>query len=96
MFQIECPYCGKRELTEYSYGGEANLIRPTPVEAEESQAWAGYLFSRTNKRGLHLERWFHVFGCRKWFNVARNTITNEFVDIYLPGEKPQVDEQAKK
>ncbi|MCP4981591.1 MAG: sarcosine oxidase subunit delta [Gammaproteobacteria bacterium] len=95
MFQIECPHCGKRELTEFSYGGEAHLSRPTPIESEDSQVWADYLFNRSNKRGVHYERWFHVLGCRKWFNVARDTITNKSFDTYLPGEKPQVDERAK-
>ncbi|MEE9336281.1 MAG: sarcosine oxidase subunit delta [Granulosicoccaceae bacterium] len=95
MFQIKCPYCGNREMTEYTYGGEANLSRPTRLESEDSLALTSYLFSRTNKRGIHLERWFHVFGCRKWFNVARNTITNEIVETYLPNEQPQVVEQTK-
>ena len=96
MFQIKCPHCGNREMTEFSYGGEAHLVRPTNDQAKESEVWAGYLFGRNNKRGIHYERWFHVFGCRKWFNVARNTITNEIVDTYLQGETPRADERAKR
>jgi sarcosine oxidase delta subunit len=29
-----------------------------------------------------LERWLHSRGCRRWFNVLRNTITNEITEIY--------------
>ena len=57
--------------------------------------WAGYLFLRSNKRGIHIERWFHVFGCRKWFNVARHTITNEIFDTSLPGETLRIDVSVK-
>jgi sarcosine oxidase delta subunit len=28
------------------------------------------------------------FGCRQWFNVARNTATDEILAIYKIGEKP--------
>ena len=95
MFQIECPHCGKREMGEFSYGGEANLARPAPEKADDIVDWAGYLFLRSNKRGIHIERWFHVFGCRKWFNVARHTITNEIFDTSLLGETLRIDVSVK-
>ena len=28
------------------------------------------------------------FGCRQWFNLARNTATDEILAIYKMGEKP--------
>jgi heterotetrameric sarcosine oxidase delta subunit len=40
------------------------------------------LFTRQNPKGVHLERWVHLNGCRQWFNVARNTVTHEIVAVY--------------
>jgi heterotetrameric sarcosine oxidase delta subunit len=44
--------------------------------------WGDYLFTRQNPKGLHLERWVHINGCRQWFNVARSTVTHEIVAVY--------------
>ncbi|OUS18618.1 hypothetical protein A9Q97_00645, partial [Rhodospirillales bacterium 47_12_T64] len=42
----------------------------------------------------HRERWVHSDGCRRWFNVARNTVTNEIVSVYKTGEKPDLPEAS--
>ena len=87
MFIIKCPYCGEREQAEFTCGGEAHIIRPkNPPELTDDQ-WADYLFIRQNNKGLQLERWNHFFGCRQWFNVARNTATDKIIKIYNMGEK---------
>ena len=46
------------------------------------------LILRKNDKGLHYERWNHSFGCRQWFNIARNTATDEILAIYKMGDKP--------
>ena len=28
MFLINCPYCGERDQSEFSAGGEAHIVRP--------------------------------------------------------------------
>jgi len=28
MFIFKCPYCGNRDHSEFSYGGEAHIVRP--------------------------------------------------------------------
>ena len=43
---------------------------------------------RDNPKGLFLERWAHSQGCRRWFNVARHTVTHEISAVYKPGELP--------
>jgi sarcosine oxidase subunit delta len=87
MFIIKCPYCGKREQEEFTCGGEAHIARPkNPPELTDDQ-WADYLFIRQNNKGIQFERWNHAFGCRQWFNVARNTATDEIIRIYNMGEK---------
>ena len=88
MFLINCPYCGERDQAEFSCGGEAHISRPkNPPDLTDDQ-WAEYLFLRRNENGLHYERWNHAFGCRQWFNIARNTATDEILAIYEMGDKP--------
>ena len=38
---------------------------------------------------MFLERWRHVAGCRRWFNMARDTVTHEIVEIYPIGSTPK-------
>jgi len=88
MFLIECPWCGKREESEFSYGGEAHIERPRDGDKLSDVEWADYVFMRKNTKGVFLERWVHQAGCRRWFNVARNTATNEILAVYKMGAKP--------
>ena len=48
MFLIRCPNCGERDMSEFAYGGEAHIARPTTSEAMNDQEWAGYVFHRNN------------------------------------------------
>src|ERR1700693_96293 len=92
MLLISCPWCGPRNDTEFSYGGEAGIVRPKEPAALSDQQWADYLYMRNNKRGVHLEQWCHSSGCRRWFNVARDTVTNQILGIYHIGEQMRVGE----
>jgi heterotetrameric sarcosine oxidase delta subunit len=85
MFLIRCPYCGERDLSDFAYGGEAHIARPTDSEAMDDVGWAGYVFARTNPKGVHAERWNHQAGCRRWFNVLRNTATDDILTVYKIG-----------
>ena len=75
MLLIECPWCGTRAETEFSYGGEAGIVRPPDPDALSDAEWADYLFFRANPRGAHRELWNHAQGCRRWFGVERDTVT---------------------
>lgn len=75
MLLIPCPYCGERAESEFSYGGEAGISRPLDPDALSDAEWADYLFMRTNPRGPYKELWNHAQGCRRWFEVDRNTVT---------------------
>ena len=77
MLNIPCPWCGLRAEIEFSAGGEAEVIRPeAPLEITDEE-WADYLYNKKNIKGWHRERWYHTHGCRRWFNLERNTITHE-------------------
>jgi len=86
MLRIKCPFCGLRDQDEFQFGGEAHISRPRDPERASDAEWADYLFYRQNPKGLHFERWVHSFGCRQWFNVARDTVTHEISGVYLMGE----------
>ena len=88
MLLIECPWCGPRDEHEFSCGGEAHIVRPAAPDALDDAEWADYLFMRTNTKGLHHERWCHAHGCRRWFNVRRDTLTHEILAVYPMGEPP--------
>ena len=84
MLRIPCPWCGVRDETEFRFGGEAHVERPG-LEVSDAE-WADYLFNRENPKGLHYERWCHVYGCSQWFNVVRDTVTHEIHAVYEMGE----------
>ncbi len=87
MLQITCPWCGLRDETEFSFGGEAHIARPADPQALSDEAWADYLFMRKNPRGRHLEQWVHTYGCRRWFNTERDTVTYQIHSVYKVGEQ---------
>ena len=79
MLLISCPNCGERAETEFAYGGEAGIARPKDPSALSDAAWADYLFMRINPRGAHKELWNHAQGCRRWFEVERDTVTYDIL-----------------
>ena len=87
MLLVPCPYCGPRAEIEFRCGGEAHIRRPDPATATDAD-WGAYLFLRENPKGLHLERWWHAHGCRRWFNAARDTVSDRFLAVYPMGEPP--------
>ncbi len=81
MLELTCPYCGAVcAETELAPGGEAHLKRMGPGTSDA--AFAAYLFERQNPKGVHFERWRHVYGCGKWFHAARCTRTLEVFGTY--------------
>ena len=86
MLLITCPWCGPREQSEFAYGGEAHIARPADTDALTDEQWGDYVFFRQNPRGRHFEQWMHAYGCRRWFNVERDTVTYRIARSYKPGE----------
>ena len=85
MLIIDCPYCGRRESAEFSYGGDASAVRPPDPEAVSDVAWTDFLFNRDNPKGPHLEHWFHRDGCRGWLEVKRSTVTHQIESVSPAG-----------
>jgi heterotetrameric sarcosine oxidase delta subunit len=73
--RISCPYCGERDLREFSYRGDATaLSRPDPDALPE--LWDEYLHLRINPAGQTRDLWYHG-PCATWLVVTRNTVTHE-------------------
>jgi sarcosine oxidase, subunit delta len=93
MLRITCPHCGVRDEPEFAFGGPAHASRPGMSVSDAS--WAEYLYGRENPKGVHFERWCHSYGCGRWFNVARDTVTHEVRAVYAMGAaRPEVQEQS--
>jgi sarcosine oxidase subunit delta len=87
MLLIPCPYCEMdRPELEFRYGGEAHVARPADPSSLDDGEWANYLYFRSNPRGLHAERWRHTYGCGRFFNCVRDTVSDRIVVVYKPGE----------
>lgn len=82
MLRINCPQCGVRDHTEFSYGDDAVAQRPS-ADCTDPDVWASYVYERENPRGPHRELWQHSQGCRCWLEVVRNTVTHEILDVQL-------------
>jgi len=83
-FLVPCPNCGRREVSEFSYGGESSK-RPAPDG--DLRQLARYLFFKHNVAGPQIEWWYHRDGCQQWFLARRDTRTNVVQDTYWPHER---------
>ena len=92
MLLITCPWCGERAETEFSCGGEAGITRPLEPDTLSDAQWADYLFNRSNTRGAYKELWNHAQGCRRWFEVERDTVSYKIERCYELGDgTPEAD-----
>lgn len=92
MLLIHCPYCAEeRPETEFAHAGEAHIVRPTNMSEISDEALAQQLFYRDNPKGVTFERWRHIHGCARFFNAARDTVSDKFLMTYKSGEpKPDL------
>jgi sarcosine oxidase subunit delta len=86
MLLIPCPFCGPRPELEFRYGGQAHIARPENPAALSDEAWAEFLYLRDNTKGVHAERWRHIHGCARFFNMLRDTTTDRILTAYKTGE----------
>jgi len=95
MLLIDCPWCGERAQNEFRYAGDAERPRPADLERApdtgDRSPWFRQVYLRANPRGSHRELWQHVFGCRGFVVVRRDTATHEIYETFAPGEEPPGD-----
>ena len=92
MLLIRCPYCEEeRPELEFRNSGEAHIARSTDMASISDDDFEKFFFIRSNPKGVIFERWRHVHGCARFFNAARDTVTDKFVVTYRAGEpKPEI------
>jgi sarcosine oxidase subunit delta len=78
MLLIPCPHCGPRPEIEFTYVGEADIVRPADPAAVDDDAWAAFLHARANPKGPLRELWRHTHGCGRFVTLTRNTVTDRF------------------
>ena len=72
---VECPTCGARPFSEFSFGGELRDVSSADPAADFAR-----VYLRDNTAGVQEERWFHLLGCRRWVTLQRDTVANRFVE----------------
>ena len=84
---INHPLLGPRDMSEFIYYGDANLIkRPKWDDKNAEDKFYKYLYLRKNIAGVHKELWFHQQGDRSWLVVTRNTKNHEILKVELAAE----------
>ena len=95
MLLIPCPYCAtERPEIEFRHAGEAHIARPPDPSAVDDAEWSEFLYFRDNAKGVTFERWRHVYGCGRFFNCARDTVSDRILKTYRVGE-PRPDYGAE-
>lgn len=74
--QLNCPMCGRRPVEEFIYG-EIPVVPDVIVDADARDVDRAFMHS--NPEGPLTERWFHVYGCRRWITVRRDTRTDQLL-----------------
>ena len=74
---IKCPHCGTRPSEEFTYLGDASVVRPTSNDPASMDQWFDYVYLRDNPKGRMHEYWHHGGGCRSWLVAERDTATHE-------------------
>ena len=96
MLLIFCPYCDEeRPELEFRHAGEAHVARAPELLSETDEAFERFLYIRSNPKGVVFERWRHIHGCARFFNAARDTVSDKFLAFYKAGEpKPDLPQAA--
>lgn len=78
---IQCPHCGTRDSSEFTFRGEASRNRPAYEDG--TSAFCDYVYHRDNVAGVGEEHWYHSAGCQSWLIVERDTRTHAIHSVIL-------------
>ena len=82
MILVPCPYCGPRNSSEFRCVGES--ASQPDVNTATPEQWRTFLYIKNNPAGWTVETWYHRAGCRQYFTVERDTVSNEIRGSRLP------------
>lgn len=70
--QLDCPFCGWRQVEEFRCRGVVTEFDPDTVNG---------VYQRVNRTDSSVEHWQHLHGCRSWLRVWRNPTSGEVLEI---------------
>lgn len=74
MMPLDCPFCGRRELHEFTF---LRTLAPPDADAVAS------VYARHNDPARSTEHWQHRHGCQAWLVVERNPSTAQVLSVRL-------------
>ena len=74
--RLTCPHCGVRPLEEWTYG---EVFRVPDSIADPDARDVDRAYMHNNPQGPVREAWFHLYGCRRWVYMTRDTATDQFL-----------------
>lgn len=80
MLRLDCPFCGLRDHTEFTYLEDAEHTKPD-FQDGDADAWFDAVYMRENPRGPHREYWHHGLGCRMVIAVTRDTVSHDILSV---------------
>ena len=74
--KIPCPHCGPRPIQEFIYG-EIPIVPDEITDPDERDLDRAFMLN--NPEGVQTEAWFHLYGCRRWLKLKRDTRSDEIL-----------------
>lgn len=93
---INHPILGPRDSAEFTYLGDASLLKRPDWQADDATAqFTDYGYLRDNPAGPHRELWYHEQGDRSWLVVTRDTATHEITSVELARDVARREGRSK-
>ena len=84
MLLIDCPYCGERDESEFSYGGRC-IVYP-PLDSSTTRGdWHRAIHLHDGSQNVINEYWYHEFGCEQWIGIKRDIESHEITSTSTAG-----------
>ena len=98
--RITCPFCGERDLGEFTYLGDAAPQRPLGAAGARPRARAKPSTTTSTCATIRpvrmREHWYHGGGCRAWLIATRDTRSHAFQAVEAaPGAGASPDGGAR-
>jgi heterotetrameric sarcosine oxidase delta subunit len=79
--RITCDHCGTRAINEFVHGEVVDV--PEGVYSDgpdgDDARDVDRAYMHNNTAGDITEAWFHLYRCRRWVHLSRNTETDDFL-----------------
>ncbi len=80
MLLINCPHCGERDQSEFSYGGRYAKY-PALDSTASIEKWHRAIHLHHSSQNLIREYWYHECGCEQWIEIDRDVDSHEMTPV---------------